>query len=320
MTLLDSLNFVKGAVSKKDFLPIMTHFCINNGSVQAYNGIIALNSPIDLDFRCNPKADKLIKAVNSCDSSISMFLLSPAELQIKSGRFKVVIDCLESDYAETKPSGHSLNVDFEALLEGFRSLSGFIGNDASRPWSNGILMDGSSLFGTNNIIAAEYWVGSPMPKICIPEVAINELLRIKKPITEILIDDKSISFIFEDSWMKSQLLDSSGWPDVRRLLDKESVLSEIHSDLFESLEKIKPFLSVTSSVVLNNGCISSDTLENKKACTIELDWLQCNGLMFNAEFLVKLKGLVNKFDFSSDRTNCFSGNRLRGIIIQVLKV
>ena len=44
--MLKALKFVQGAVSKKDLVPALTHFRIENGTVRSYNGMLALCTPI----------------------------------------------------------------------------------------------------------------------------------------------------------------------------------------------------------------------------------------------------------------------------------
>ena len=56
--MLKELKFVQGAVSSKDFIPALTHFRIENGTVRSFNGLLALCSPIALDIDCTPKASR----------------------------------------------------------------------------------------------------------------------------------------------------------------------------------------------------------------------------------------------------------------------
>ena len=44
--MLESLKFVKGAVSRKDHVPALTHFQIKNGFVKGHNGTLTLCAPM----------------------------------------------------------------------------------------------------------------------------------------------------------------------------------------------------------------------------------------------------------------------------------
>ena len=72
--MLTSLKFVQGAVAKKDFLPALTHFVIENGTVRGYNGMLALCSPIPFDIACKPKAESLVKAIANCNETVTLSL------------------------------------------------------------------------------------------------------------------------------------------------------------------------------------------------------------------------------------------------------
>ena len=64
--MLDELKFVQGSVSRKGFIPELTHFNIKDGMVRGYNGTLALCTPIPFDIDCVPKAEPLIKAIQNC--------------------------------------------------------------------------------------------------------------------------------------------------------------------------------------------------------------------------------------------------------------
>ena len=57
--MIRDLRFVKGAVARKDLVPGMTHFVIEQGTIRSYNGSLALCSQINLDLECKPNAEQL---------------------------------------------------------------------------------------------------------------------------------------------------------------------------------------------------------------------------------------------------------------------
>ena len=95
--MLTELKFVQGAVAKKDFIPSLTHFIIEDGTVRGYNGMLALCSPLPFDIACKPKADSLVKAIANCAETVQLSLTPAGRLSIKSGKFKAFIDCIPDE-------------------------------------------------------------------------------------------------------------------------------------------------------------------------------------------------------------------------------
>ena len=46
--MLKTLNFIKGSIPKKSYLPVLTAFSIEQGTIKGANGSICLCSPIDI--------------------------------------------------------------------------------------------------------------------------------------------------------------------------------------------------------------------------------------------------------------------------------
>lgn len=72
--MLTALKFCQGSIAKKDFLPALTHFRIEKGTVRGFNGMIALSSPINCDIDCTPEAIPLIKAIQNCKEAITLYM------------------------------------------------------------------------------------------------------------------------------------------------------------------------------------------------------------------------------------------------------
>jgi len=179
--LLQRMKFVQGSVAKKDLLPALTHFRIEKGRIQGYNGRMALSTPIDFDVDCTPKAVPLVSAIGKCNETIQLGMTATGRLSIKSGKFRTYIDCVEGPTAHVEPEGEFVNIDGNAMITALKLLQPFIGDDAARPWTNGILFAGSSAYATNNVVIAEHWLGEPFPiEVVIPRNTVKELIRIKE--------------------------------------------------------------------------------------------------------------------------------------------
>jgi DNA polymerase III sliding clamp (beta) subunit (PCNA family) len=317
MLLSESLAFVKGAVAKKDYQPALTHFRIKDGRVIGYNGIIALSCPIDLDLVACPKASTFIKAIDQCKSAGTSLHLTPAgRLSIKSGPFRALIECTEeSELLDTiQPEGEGCELPGE-IISAFRTLRPFIGDDASRPWSNGVTLRGQSAYATNNIIIGQYWVGQEMPEINVPELAINELIRIGKEPMAVTLGERSITFHFENgSWLRSQLLNGE-CPIFDRFLEQEGSFEPFPTGIFDAIEKLKPFLEDEKRIYFRKDRICT-SFDGETGASLEVEGVPEGGA-YHYEQIMLLQGVVQTIDFSPrpPKPCPFRGNKMRGIIL-----
>lgn len=319
--MLKELRFVQGAVAKKDFLPHMTHFVIEGGEVRSYNGMIALSSPLPFDIDCKPKAEPLVKAIANCNDTVTLSMTPAGKLRIQSGKFRAFIDCIDEETAHVTPEGEQVELDGEAMLNALRIIQPFIGDDASRPWTNGVLFREQSAFATNNVILVEYWVGAHFPvTVNVPRQAIREMLRINEPPTHAQVTSNSITFHYSDGrWVRSQLFENE-WPDLKKVLDRESNATPIDPRIFEALATIKPFVDKMGRVFIDDGTLSTVQDSTAEGASYDIPGLPFAGI-YNIGMLNLLKDVVTHADFSAYPSPClFYGERLRGAIIGMRNV
>lgn len=314
--MLTQLKFVQGSVAKKDFLPALTHFAIEAGTVRGYNGTIALCSPIPFDIACKPKAEPLIRAIGNCDDTVQLTMTAAGRLRVHSGAFKAFVDCIAGDTPHVTPTGERVELDGPALLAGIKAVQPFIGEDASRPWANGVLIRNGSVFATNNVCLVEYWVGSVFPRVVnLPRGAVREIVRIDEAPTHAQVDDSSVTLHYEGNrWLRTQLL-SGDWPDLAKVLDVPSTPQPIHAGLFEGLEKIKHFLDPKLPRVFFRGDRMLTHTTEGEGADYEVEGLGMTGV-YNAGMLELLHGSADRADFTLyPKPAMFFGDRLRGAII-----
>lgn len=336
--MLKELRFVQGAVAKKDFLPAMTHFAIENGTVRAYNGTLALCAPIPFDIDCKPKAAPLVHAIRNCtDNAPPVLSMTPTgRLSIKSGKFRAYIECVQEETPHVKPEGEIVRLDIEAekqyddmgnevappltlgdiLLKALRTIHPFIGEDASRPWCNGVLLRDQSAFATNNVTLVEYWIGMKMPIVVnVPRVAINEMLRINEAPTHAQVTPNSLTFHYSDGrWVRTQLLDVQ-WPDVYKILSAETNPFPIDKQIFEGLQTLKPFADKLNRVFIKAGVMSTHTEPTEGAAFTLEDSAEFEGI-YSIDMLSLLDGVATHIDWTTYPKPCmFYGDRLRGALV-----
>jgi DNA polymerase III sliding clamp (beta) subunit (PCNA family) len=325
---LENLRFVKGAVAKKDFAPVLTHFKIHENRVTGYNGSLAISSPVDLNISCYPKAIQFIKAIQTCEETIAINLTQGKKLAIRSGPYKAFVDCMpeNDEYPIVLPEGDTIVVNGNMLLEAFRTVEPFVAEDASKPWARGVLLNGQSCFATNNIILVEKWLGVDLPPVNVPVEAVTEISRINLPPIQIQISDRSITFHFSDErWIRSQLLPPD-WPNVARILEQDADQAIIPKGFWKALEAIRPFCSEQGAVILTKDCLST---HGKKGIDEGIgSYMDVIGVPeigegkggFNLTQLQLLESVVLTMGWRWPEPCIFYGNKLRGAFIGMVIV
>lgn len=315
MDILTTMKFIRGAVSTKNLVPEMKHFWINEGSIRGYNGVIALQSPIDFAVPCMPLAVPLVTAISKCEAVMSLGMTASGRLRVQSGKFLSYIECLEVPMPDIEPVGDIIELDGKALIAAIRAVKPFIGSDASRPWVNGVLLRGQSAFATNNVCLVEYWIGVPLPLTAnLPIEAVNELLRITDTPTRAQVCDHSITFHYPDGrWLKTQLY-STDWPDLTQVLERPSAPRPMPPDLFEGLETIRPFLEKDGNVYFRSGGIHTSEADGVGA-SYQVEGLDFEGI-YKLEMLKLMAEAATMADMVQYPGPCpFWNDRLRGVII-----
>jgi DNA polymerase III sliding clamp (beta) subunit (PCNA family) len=317
--MLDSLRFVQGAVAQKSHVPILKHFKIEDGRIQSHNGVIGLNAPIECDLSIQPLASTFVHAITLCDETVALHETDAGRLAINSGCFKAFIDTSDEPFPATVPQGELVRA--ENLLQAIQVLAPIMSDDASRPWSRGILFYENSAFVTNNIILVEHWLDVPVSRpFGLPVMAVNELLRIGEEPERIQISHNQVTFHFSgDRWLSSSLLIINQWPDVRELLENPggSELCQLHESLFTTLQKLRPFTKDLRPVWLHDDVISTSSVEDDGAHYAMIDGNGMSGI-WSLDHLARLQGLATEIDWSRYPKPCpFFGPLIRGVIIGI---
>lgn len=313
--MLTSLKFCAGSVAKKDFVIDLKHFAIQDGFIRGFNGTLALGSPIPFDINCAPNAEQLIKAVAKCNDTIQLSLTKAGRLSVKSGGFKAFVDCIQGETNHVEPEGEFVSFDGELLLAGINACAPFIGSDASRPWANGVLIKGQSIFATNNVMLVEYWLGSEFPiTVNIPRAAVREMQRIGEAPIGAQVTTNSITFHYEgERWLRTQLF-ATEWPDLSAVLNRPSQQMPLDERIFDGLDSVKDFVDKLGCIFLMPDELRThaDELEGAGFAMEAFGW---EG-KYNIEMLKLLKGTATTIDWSTYPGPCmFQGDRIRGAII-----
>lgn len=323
--MLEALKFVQRGVARRDIVPGLTHFRIKDGRVTGYNGSYSLSAPVDIGFNVAPMAGFFVKALNSCEDVIQLRMDGPTKLHVQSGDFETCVPCIPLDSVpETKPEGVTVDPHGE-MLGALEALKPFVGRDASRPWATGVLLSGQSAFATNNIIVAEYWLGTAFPHVVnVPSLVIDEVIRVSEELTTLQIAGGSITFHYADGrWIKSSLL-ALDWPNAMAVLDhawQGAQLTGIPQGLAEACEKLAKFGDQKDSRTYFRG---EDVATHREGVPEGGGRVRLQGVppagCYHTEFLNDLFDVAEAADFGRYPNPIpFTGARVRGAMVGIVE-
>lgn len=324
--MLKALKFVQGAVSKKDFIPALTHFRIQDGFVTGCNGWLTLRAPINLDIVAAPKANLFVKAVESCEGTASLHKTPAGKLAVCSASFKSFVDCLDNDVFPSMPTLegelYPVSGDFIGMV---RTLAPFVCDteNAQGEWVNSLFMraDGNN-FATDNIKLIQMYTGAMLPlstNLCIPYHTIRELLRIGQNPIAMGWDSKGILFMYENNmWMHTTQRQIQWNDSVESMFPPYGPVAPVPEGLFPALKKIKPFVDEAQKIYFKDGVLRTSETEGE-GTTITFDG--CPKLAgFTLRHLLALEGVATHIDFDAfPNPSVFYGNGLRGLVVGLNK-
>jgi hypothetical protein len=319
--MLKELKFVMGSVARKDYVPELQHFKIENGRVEGFNGVIALSTPIDLDLCAMPKAVPFVKAIERLPDTQGcvLDLTKAGRLSVRSGRFKAFVECWEATHEtpHVQPAGEQYAMP-GGILPILKRTAPFMGIDASRPWACGILLEGQTASATNNIVVVQHWLPGltfPTP-INLPSVAVNEMLRINREPVAMQPEPGAITFHYADgAWLRTSLLEGL-WPvDLGKVLDRECDPKAVTPGLFDAVDRLAPF-GKDGRVYLRPELVTTSLTEGEGA-QMELPGLDADGC-FHIEQIVALRDLASSIDWTMYPSPCiFFGDNVRGALVGI---
>jgi hypothetical protein len=309
MELLQALKFVAGAVAKSDYLPSLQHVAIGGGYVVSFNGTVALCAPVVLDLAACPRADIFAKAIAACTEPAQLHLTEQG-LQVQSGALRVTVPCSQDTFPRVFPEG------FDCLIGGrflpaLKALLPVVSTDATKQWSNGILLRGSAAYATNNTILAEYRLGHVLPiDVNLPLAAVRALVHEDEEPTRLQVSERSATFHFSDGrWLRTSLYPTV-WPQSLTSLLSHTEATPLPDGFFAALAQLEGF--VDEDVALSAEGLA--TYPDNRAA-VALAGLPI-GSRFSHAQLAKLAELATAISFADYPQPCrFTGGDARGVII-----
>lgn len=309
--------FVRGVMARNAITPELEYYQIRGGRITGFNGHLALSAPIDLDIEACPKAAPFFKALEKIDGakSVSLYLTKAGKLAVKGDNFAAYIPCAETFPYDSVPTGEK-HLAPETLLDDLSRALPFVSEDASRLWSQGVLMHNGTAMATNNVVLVQIWSGHTLPTLNLPKYLVSEILRVKKAPEFLVADENSLSCIYADgSWMRSSVL-SGGWPfeTLEKVMSNPGSPAPISPAVGVALDQLAPFLDGKSAPVYfrPDGLATSPHEEDGAIVAGELP----AGPIFTASQLKLVIEAADAIDWSAYPAPVpFTGDRMRGVIL-----
>lgn len=279
--MIETIKFVKVALSKADCEPERRCFLIRNRTITATNGALLIRAPIAIDLNCCPLGEQFFQAIEACSETVSLHL-NAGKLIVKSGRFKSSVSCLdESKFPAFTPAGPILPIK-SPILPILKKLLPFVSGDETRPWACGILFSNNSAFATNNVSIVEHYIPVCFPAICnIPVAAIKELVRLNIEPHSMQVEERKVTFHLPGGAMFCSILSVRGWPDLSNVFSDmknfkgDFMSGEILKQFLADCKKITPFAESRFPLVRFKGHLvaindmQSETIIETPSCPSE---------------------------------------------------
>jgi hypothetical protein len=267
----DAFNLVRGAVSKKDLVPVLTHFAVHQGRIHGYNGRIHISAPC-ADLAPLPSftvpAQLLLAAIDACadEPVLTIDDDKPDRIEITDtgSAFCAVLPVGHIDQFPIPPPPAKGKRMRGPLLDVLRTLQPFIGEDASRPWCASIKLHGAVAFATNNVALAAMAlpVGMPLTDCALPVFAVEELLRIGEEPQSIAFEEgHALWFALPGSvQVRTCLVDVGQWPDAAGVLKAAQLDAQyqaIDPSMAAAVQHCVPFCPDphNPAIVLDKNCV-----------------------------------------------------------------
>ena len=317
----DALNLVRGAVSTKNLLPVLTHFHLYAGRVQGGNGKVVIDVPCSelRNFNCTVPAERFLKAIDACDGNPKFKLTEGGKLTVSRAKFRATLPLADHEsfpvveLERNRTTSYGSDV---ALLPVLRKLYPFIGEDASRPWSCGILFRGGYAWATNNVCLAR--VPYTLPEILLPVFAVDELLRIAQEPSSVDQGDNWIGFRFEGGWwMRAQKL-VNAWPGVEKFIPTALTGNSWDAQqIAEAVRKVIPFCPDPKQPVVETGPQGVSTLQGEMSAVVGQEGLP--ETRWRAEPLLAALDAATHIDLSTYPGACYwHGEGIDGVVVGLI--
>ena len=233
-----ALNFIRGSIATKELVPILTHVHFSGERIQAFNGVTCVSYPFETDFDAAVPAKQFIKAVDICEGSPDI-VSDGKSILVRRGSFKCKLPVeAETDFPEQDvTSGTRVDCpeDFLAVMV---KLRGFVSEDASRPWSNGVKVMQGMAYATNNVTLVRHPLN--VADVVLSIQLIDEMIRVRLQPEHLIVGDHEVTAVYDKGWIKGRI-QTGEWPDVVTMLAEAAEGVAVPAGLYEAVVQVSSF-------------------------------------------------------------------------------
>lgn len=333
----EALNIVRGAVSKKDLIPVLTHFAINDNKVHGFNGRVHICSPVREHRFALPNftvpAALALAAVDACKGEpvFQVTQEQPDRVHVSDSADTGFTAVLHTGKIEDWPIPDPVKLQWQKCSGEFlpllTALAPFIGEDASRPWCASIRFQRGVAYATNNITLVEAKCKfADMLDCALPVFAVEELLRIGLEPTAVAQEgDSALYFALPGKvWIRTLLI-KEGWPDAADVMNKVHEGAKLRSfnaaAIYEAVEKIKPLCADQKlpAIAFMDKEIRTEDIAGASSGRV-CGFKELGNGLYHAEPLCKVLQAAVKADWSKFPRVPWSGaGDLRGAIMGLMR-
>jgi hypothetical protein len=249
----EAFNTVRGAVSQRDLLPVLTHFAVSQGRIHGYNGRVHISAPAPSLAHLpgfTVPAQLALAALDACGEAEPVLEMAGDKVRVTDGaNFSAVLPIGPIDAFPISPvPAKCKKLGNAQLLPVLRALRPFVGEDASRPWCASIKFHGAVAMATNNVAMAAMGLPKSWPltlSCALPVFTVDELLRIgEEPVAVAPDGDHALFFYLpQQVWLRTVLV-ADGWPNAMAVLHSAhagAVMRNIPAGLLAAVQHVLPF-------------------------------------------------------------------------------
>lgn len=324
--MLETLRFVRGAVSSKDLVPVLTHFCIKDGCVEGQDGRLVIRAPcpeIEGVSAVVP-ADKFLRAVDHCDGDPTI-TITDNTMRLKRGKFSARLQLMNveeypaADVFDPHSEGDSRS--FSLIQKILGVMKDFVSKDASRPWSCSVFFKDGKAYATNNVILVRADIPWDAPPLVVPSFCVEEIVRIGKPPVSISWGDNALRIGYGGGWwLQSRMVDGT-WPSIEHfdnIIDGSEGFIDITGEMRTALEKLRPFVPDAKMPIIELGPTGMSTQEGLSHAEVDVGVLPV--AVFRAEALQMVFDYATQWDpFCYPGPVPFKGPELSGVLSGIRK-
>ncbi len=294
--------------------PYAQHCVINQGSLIAFNGVLAAGIMIaEKHIYAAPNTLQLRKAIERAGPQYSM-TTEANFVTIKAGKFRASVPTLDpASLPQVVPDACGWPID-NKVRDALKAASAFASDNAPTVLVASIQMTNGSCAGTDRKVMLEFYHGHPFPNLTVPKEFATAIVKCDKEIIGFgFTPDVSLTFWFVDgSFIKTQLY-SEAWPEnwqghLPTSIPNGAPLPDVFWQAYDAISDFSE-----DELIRYRGDIAHSHQHQQHGATYETKDLGHNWTL-NVKRLKMIRNYVEQIGMIREGVLGFFGKDVRGII------